>query len=473
MPLLGKILLFIAAVAIGAIPALAEKRVALVIGNSAYQFAPQLKNPRNDAEDMASALSRLGFEVVAGYDLDERALSQKVRDFARALDGAEIALFFYAGHGLQVKGQNYLAPVNAALKVETDLDFETLPLDLVLKQMRSARVSLVFLDACRDNPLTRSLRASSRSTNVGQGLARIDDAAGMMISYSTQPGNVALDGEGRNSPFSKALLNHIETSGVSISDIMIDVRKQVMAETGEKQIPWENSSLTGRFYFKRAAGNGDEALTGLPQPAVPAPPARTELTVTDSAVDHTFWTSISASNDPELLREYLRRFPQGAYAVIAQAKLQTLSQPRTSASPYHLAMGSPPTDVVSATPAPPQVLPQQLAEDLQRELKRVACFSGTIDGDWGAASKKALGQFNRSAKLKLSVDQPTQEALTSVKSYSGEVCPRRADESDATKAKRTTSHSGSGNSDSSSAGSAALVGGIVGGVIGSQLGRRW
>jgi uncharacterized caspase-like protein len=476
MPLLGKILVVIAAAAIWTTPALAEKRVALVIGNSAYQHAPELKNPRNDAEDMASALGRLGFEVVAGYDLDDRGMAQKVRDFARALDGAETALFFYAGHGLQVKGQNYLAPVNAALKVETDLDFETLPLDLILKQMHSARVSLVFLDACRDNPLTRSLRASTRSTNVGQGLARIDDAAGMMISYSTQPGNVALDGEGRNSPFSKALLNHIETAGASIGDIMIDVRKQVMADTGEKQIPWENSSLTGRFFFKSAGGNSGEATAGVAQsqPALPAPPARTELTVTDSAVDHTFWTSIAASDDPELFREYLRRFPKGSYAVIAQAKLQTLSQPRTSASPYHLAMGAPPTNVVSITPAEPQVVPQQMVEDLQRELKRVACFSGAIDGDWGAASKKALGHFNRSAKLKLPVEQPTQEALTSVKSYSGEVCTHHADESGTTKTKRTTSHSGSSNSGGSSAavGSAALVGGFVGGVIGSQLRRR-
>jgi hypothetical protein len=130
---------------------------------------------------------------------------------------------------------------------------------------------------------------------------------------------------------------------------------------------------------------------------------------------------------------------------------------------------------VSVAPAAPQVLPQQLAEELQRELKRVACFSGTIDGDWGAASKKALGQFNRSARLKLPVEQPTQETLASVKSYSGEVCPRHAEASDTTKPKRTTSHSGSGNSASSSnaaVGSAALVGGFVGGVIGSQLGRR-
>jgi uncharacterized caspase-like protein len=241
----------------------AEKRVALVIGNSAYQHTAPLKNPRNDAEDMTITLKRLGFEVVAGYDLDERGMAQKVRDFARSVDQADVALFFYAGHGLQAKNQNYLVPVNAALKVESDLDFETLPLDLVMKQMqRAARLSLVFLDACRDNPLSRSLKVSSRSTAVGSGLARIEEAAGMMIAFSTQPGNVALDGTGRNSPFTKALLTHIETAGATIGDVMIDVRKQVIAETGERQVPWENSSLTGKFYFKQGT-----------QTAAVAPPA--------------------------------------------------------------------------------------------------------------------------------------------------------------------------------------------------------
>ena len=246
--------IFVAALFALTAGAQAEKRVALVIGNSAYQNTAPLKNPRSDAEDMAAALKRLDFEVVAGYDLDDRGMKTKVRDFARAVDGADTALFFYAGHGVQSKGENYLLPVNASLRTESDLDFETVSLDLVMKQMqRSARVSLVFLDACRDNPLTRSLRTASRSAAVGNGLARIEEAAGMMISFSTQPGNVALDGTGRNSPYTKALLSHIDTPGATIGDVMIDVRKQVIAETKERQIPWENSSLTGKFYFRPAA----------------------------------------------------------------------------------------------------------------------------------------------------------------------------------------------------------------------------
>ena len=255
--------LFVAALFSLTCGAHAEKRVALVIGNSAYQNTAQLKNPRSDAEDMSAALKRLGFEVISGVDLDDRGMSQKVRDFARSLEGTETALFFYAGHGLQAKGQNYLLPVNAALKTESDLDFETVSLDLVMKQMqRSARVSLVFLDACRDNPLSRSLSASSRSGAVGSGLARVEEAAGMMISFSTQPGNVALDGTGRNSPFTAALAKHVREPDHNLTSVMIQVRKDVLAATGGKQVPWDHSALTGEFYFQQTAVPGQRSVTG-------------------------------------------------------------------------------------------------------------------------------------------------------------------------------------------------------------------
>ncbi len=145
-------------------------------------------------------------------------------------------------------------PVDAKLRSDTDLDFEAVELDLVLKQLeRNARLSIVFLDACRDNPLAVNLAQASRSLEVGRGLARVDKAIGMMIAFSTQPGNVALDGEGRNSPFTDALLRHIATEGASINDMMIDVRNDVLKATGGKQVPWENSSLTGQFFFKPAA----------------------------------------------------------------------------------------------------------------------------------------------------------------------------------------------------------------------------
>jgi len=413
---------FVAALFGLTVGAQADRRVALVIGNSAYHNTAPLKNPRSDAEDMAIALKRLDFQVIAGYDLDDRGMKKKVRDFARAVDGADTALFFYAGHGVQSKGENYLLPVNASLKTESDLDFETVSLDLVLKQMqRSARVSLVFLDACRDNPLTRSLLSSSRSAGIGNGLARVEEAAGMMISFSTQPGNVALDGAGRNSPYTKALLNHIDTPGATIGDIMIDVRKQVIAETNERQVPWENSSLTGKFYFRPGA----QQVAGADSSASVQPaPGQDSVSVSDQALDHTFWTSIVDSDDPALYREYLRRFPTGMFVSIAEAKLQELS-PAPGTQPGN---GNTKTAMVTGTAEAQRSIanPRQIAVDMQRELKRVGFFPGTIDGAWGPQSRHALQRFNAEAKLELQVDAPSSQDVAKVKSFAGRVCQQVA-----------------------------------------------
>ncbi len=243
------------------LPALAEKRVALVIGNSAYTHATVLANPANDAAEMAKVLTESGFEVIAGIDLDKRAFDGKMRDFARALGGADVALFFYAGHALQVGGRNYLVPIDAAMQGERDLDFEAVAVDFVLRQMeidRENKTNLVFLDACRDNPLSRNLARSmgTRSTSVGQGLAQVKTGVGTFISYSTQPGNVALDGTGGNSPFTEALVKGIKVAGRNLTSVMIDVRKDVLSATSGKQVPWDHSSLTGDFYFHLAAAPG-------------------------------------------------------------------------------------------------------------------------------------------------------------------------------------------------------------------------
>ena len=180
------------------------------MGNSAYVHAAVLPNPVNDAGDMAKALTEVGFEVILGLDLGKRRFDAKVRDFARALERRTWPLFFYAGHGLQASGRNYLMPVDASLQGERDLDFEAVSVDFVLKQMeleREGKTNVVFLDACRDNPLARNLARSmgTRSAAIGQGLAQVQTGVGTFIAYSTQPGNVALDGKGRNSPFTAAL----------------------------------------------------------------------------------------------------------------------------------------------------------------------------------------------------------------------------------------------------------------------------
>ena len=246
-----------------AVPVHAQKRVALVVGNAAYTNAGALANPTNDANDMADALEAVGFIVIRALDVDKRGFDRKVRDFSAALEDADDAVFFYAGHGLQVAGQNYLIPVDAKLSSERDLDFEALPLNFVLRQMelqREGRTNVVFLDACRDNPLGRNLARSmgTRSSAVGRGLAQVETGVGTFISFSTQPGNVALDGDGRNSPFASALVERIAKPGRSLAAMMVEVRNDVLARTGGKQVPWDHSALTGDFYFNQE---------GLPQQA--------------------------------------------------------------------------------------------------------------------------------------------------------------------------------------------------------------
>ena len=246
----------------------ADKRVALVIGNSAYTSAPKLANPANDAADMARALTALGFKVVVGIDLDKAQFDKTLRTFATELEGADTGLLFYSGHGLQVAGQNYLVPIDAHVGRERDLDFETVRLDLVLKQMeleRDGKTNIVILDACRDNPLARNLARTmgTRSASIGTGLAEVQTGVGTFIAYSTQPGNVALDGQGRNSPFTAALAQHVQEPGQPLTSVMINVRRDVLAATSGKQVPWDHSALTGEFYFKTAT-LGKPAKPGVP-----------------------------------------------------------------------------------------------------------------------------------------------------------------------------------------------------------------
>jgi uncharacterized caspase-like protein len=263
-------------------PAQAEKRVALVVGNSSYKEVGKLANPVNDANEIATALKAAGFEVILGVDVDKRGFDTKVRNFADLMEGADVAIFFYAGHGLQVAGRNYLIPVDAHLQGERDLDFDAENLDFILKQMelnRADKTNIVFLDACRDNPFSQNLARSmgTRSTSIGKGLAQVETGVGTFIAYSTQPGNVALDGKGKNSPFTTALAKHVREPGRDLTSVMIEVRKDVLAATDGKQVPWDHSALTGEFYFNPTAAQRSAATSPADAPgpgARAATPAR-------------------------------------------------------------------------------------------------------------------------------------------------------------------------------------------------------
>ena len=240
--------LFVLAASSVTIAFAAENRVALVIGNSAYRHAAVLDNPKNDASDMAAAAEKLGFQVIKGLDLDKSGMDRTIRQFAEALRGGSIGMFFYAGHGLQVSGRNYLVPIDAELKTAEALDFEMVGLDVIQRVMETAsETNVLFVDACRDNPLSRNLARAmgTRSSAIGHGLVAQEAGAGTLISFSTQPGNVALDSAGsRNSPYAAALSKHITIQGRDLPAILVQVRRDVMAMTGKRQIPWEHSALT-------------------------------------------------------------------------------------------------------------------------------------------------------------------------------------------------------------------------------------
>lgn len=288
--------------------ATAAKRVALVVGNAAYQHAPPLANPKNDAADVGSLLKGLGFEVIEGFDLDKPAFDRRLREFAESLEGAAAAVFFYAGHGLQVAGQNYLVPVEAQLATASALEFEAVRLDLVHRLMEShTTTNILFVDACRNNPLARNLARAmgTRGVEIGRGLAAVEAGVGTLVSFSTQPGNVALDGTGRNSPFTSALVRQVRASNEDLSAILIAVRNDVMSATRGKQVPWEHSALTGRFYF------GD----------APVPQG---TAVSSSAAE---WARVDKSSIIEI-EIFLKRHPESAEAEYAKARRAELRKSR-------------------------------------------------------------------------------------------------------------------------------------------------
>lgn len=222
-----------------------EKRLAIVIGNAAYQNTVQLRNTKNDAVAIGELFSEIGFEVRVGLDLDYRSMRKFLQQSVSKQGNLDLLVFYYAGHGMQINGRNYMIPTDAEIADETAVDFETISTDFLFRMFSSiSETSIIFLDACRDNPLARSTRTRSIGNVRGlSGLAAIESSAGSMINFATSPGNVALDGDGEHSPFAAALLEHIATPGVSVETVMQRVRTQVYLETDGMQRPWTNTSL--------------------------------------------------------------------------------------------------------------------------------------------------------------------------------------------------------------------------------------
>ncbi len=287
-PALAALLLAALLSLLAAVPAAAAQRVALVIGNAAYPHIPALDNPVNDANDMTAALKGLGFEVFVGIDLDRKGMQALITRFRSELRDSEVALFYYAGHAFQVSFNNYLLPVDFRVTAPERAVEQTVALDDVLSVLGEAPgLKIVLLDACGDNPL--------RLPGTAPGLALVGSATDFLIAYATRPNAVAYDGEGRNGTFTGALLSHIHTPEQDISEMMSAVRKDVVAQTGGQQVPWEISALTRRFRFNDG------------------PPTVAPETL--------FYQVAVRAADPTLMRMYLQRYPDGSHVGEVMAML--------------------------------------------------------------------------------------------------------------------------------------------------------
>ncbi|MET4261055.1 putative caspase-like protein [Bradyrhizobium sp. S3.12.5] len=304
-------------------PALAQQaRVALVIGNGAYEKVPELANPTRDAVDIGRALERLDFKVTQIKNANAQDMRKAVVEFGRSAEGADLAVVFYAGHGMEVAGENWLIPVSAELRSDTDIESEAISLRSVSLQVSKARkLGLVILDACRNNPFAAKMKRSISNRAVARGLAPTEPSDNVLIAYSARDGTTASDGDGRNSPFTASLLRHIETPGLEISFLFRRVRDDVMAATKREQQPFVYGSLSKEEIYLKVPVAGAQA------PAVSTP---TPVSAT-AAEDEQFWLAIQTSNVAGLYEDFLIRYPRSNYAAEARQRIKNLKATEVAA----------------------------------------------------------------------------------------------------------------------------------------------
>jgi hypothetical protein len=387
-----------------------EKRVALVIGNGDYKNVPHLDNPPLDAKAIAEAFKGLGFEVVEGYNLDKDHMQKIVAEFTDALQDAKAAVVYYAGHGIAVDDENYLLPVDVSLKKKSELVYGAVGVSTLLKQMKQDdRANIIILDACRDNPFAE-LREKNRSTVVDRGLMPIDGdlARGTLIAFASDPRSTAEDGvAGEHSPFTEALLEHLEDPAAPIDLVMTRVRSTVWEKTHHTQRPWVNTSLIGEFSFNPrtatppapAAAPNPVAVAELPKPASPDRDVRETV----------LWQSAEQSNLSVDYQAYLEAFPDGLFAKMAKNRIAHLAAPAAAPSPSPLPAPSP---VAEEGPiAPPEKdlkaevgtretekslgLTSADRKEIQQRLAVLEYFKGPFTGEFGDMTRGALADWQK------------------------------------------------------------------------------
>ncbi|WP_426407143.1 caspase family protein [Bradyrhizobium ganzhouense] len=454
----------------------ADRRVAFVVGNGAYKNVAQLPNPPIDAKAMASTLRNVGFEVIEGSNLTRDQMTEKLLDFGRKAQGSDVAVFYYAGHGIAVGGTNYLLPVDADIKSEMDVKLgAAINIDLTLDQtMGDAKVKLVFLDACRDNPFAAKIKSNSatRSVNVGSGLAEMKSGEGTLIAFATGPGQTALDGqEGTNSPFTRALIDNITKPGVEIQQAMTSVRAQVNEETHKGQLPWGHTNLIGAVYLNPAQQT-QQVANAAPSASSVAPTAAASSS--SDGVELEYWRSVKETNKPEELNAYLSAYPNGQFKALALARLAAI-QNGPSTTTRNLNAGVDPatfTDEASQLTEDQIGLDKGQRRDVQRRLNGLGFdtkVTGAFNDDTRTVLKRwqaARGYPSTGFLNKLQHKALLAEIVASTPTASDD-SPKPARRAPAQAQSAPAPRHGGGGGDAG----AAFMGGIVGGMMGGMFRR--
>ena len=458
----------------------ADRRIAFVVGNGAYKNVAQLPNPAIDAQAMAAVLRNVGFEVVEGTNLTRDKMTERLLEFGKKAQGADVAVFFYAGHGIAISGTNYLLPIDADIKSEMDVKLgAAINIDLTLDQtMSDAKVKLVFLDACRDNPFTAKIKSNSatRSVSVQSGLAEMKSGEGTLIAFATGPGQTALDGqEGTNSPFTRALIAHITSPGLEIQQAMTEVRAQVNEETSKGQLPWGHTNLIGSVYLNPVSA----PVAG----AAPASSARAAAASTSAATDVEleFWRSVKESNKPEELNAYLTSYPNGQFKPLALARIAALES-GLSTTTRNLTTGIDPltfTEESSQTTEDQIGLDKGQRRDVQRRLTGLG-FDTRITGKFDESTRAVITRWQAASGYPKTgyLNRLQHKALlTEIVAATPTASRDDSDEKPARPARRSSGGGGGGGGGGGqrSGGGpdpgAAFIGGVMGGVVGGMLRR--
>jgi uncharacterized caspase-like protein len=467
-------------------PALAGKRVALVIGNSSYQNVAQLPNPANDAAAIADLFTKANFDVVISrHDLKSLDMRRALREFTDQARGADIAVIYFAGHGLEIDGTNYLVPVDAVLERDADVDDEAVSLNRILVATEAAtKLRLVILDACRDNPFAKKMKRTLASRAISRGLIGVEaNRPNTFIAFAAKEGSTASDGSGNHSPFTTAVLNHLTRPGLDIRKAFGYVRDDVMSETGNQQEPYTTNSLGGNdvsLVPAPAASPVSPAAVSDPNAAVRRDYELAERVGTAEAwssfiTAHPagFYTDLAKAQRNKLIaeteraaatekarvaaderarlaaagaraEEQARAAEQAKTAEIARraaedkkraeearvAAAEAAKQAEQNRIAAENAKKQQQIDVATASPpdvAPVRQIPPDLPRLLKAELKRAGCMAGEIDGEWNASARKALSQFNDNAGTKFDVKVASLDALDAVRARQQRVCPLDCD----------------------------------------------